>query len=212
MLVALTLLVLNADISVTASPAVATPTGAVLAPAALPAGALALYGLVGAPEVGAGYRQGFAALEFEAKALFNYLELSGLIDAGLRVPLIRRDKLLIAPIAGLGLKLNSGARFYNGANFASVSLRPRIGAVLSYAASETAAFIATLDLPWAISLGVAGHQVTPTLGIGGEFYVGRNLSLLAMGQLGFDFFKEPLGVPQARVAWGVRLGIGWRLF
>ncbi len=37
------------------------------APAALPAGTMALYGQIGAPDVGAGYRQGFDGLEIEAK-------------------------------------------------------------------------------------------------------------------------------------------------
>ena len=45
-------------------------TGGVMAPASLPAGTNALYGFVGAPELGVGYRQGFGLVEFEARGVF----------------------------------------------------------------------------------------------------------------------------------------------
>src|SRR4051812_11166366 len=37
--------------------------GGVVAPAALPAGAMSVYALLGAPELGGGFRQGFSMLE-----------------------------------------------------------------------------------------------------------------------------------------------------
>src|SRR5689334_19489007 len=49
--------------------------GAVFAPALMPRGSMSVYGMVGAPELGAGYRQGFKWAELEVRALINYLTL-----------------------------------------------------------------------------------------------------------------------------------------
>ncbi len=171
--------------------------GGAMAPAALPAGTMAFWGLLGAPDLGVGYRQGFSAFELEAKATFNYLELSAVFEAGVRVPVFRRNRLQVAPTAGVGLQFNSGSTYYDPANFASVALRPRLGAVASYELSDTVQALALVDVPWAISLNVV---------------LGNRFSLLTLGQLGFDVLKAPLGVTQARAAWAIRLGVGYRLF
>lgn len=188
--------------------------GGVSAPAVLPAGAIAFYGLLGAPDVGGGYRQGFGPVELEARALFNYLELSALLEAGVRIPVFKNaaETLAIAPAAAIGLKLDSGARYYDRANFAYVGLRLRAAVNASLKLTDTIVGVAQLEVPWAIAMGKAGHQVTPLLGAGAEFHLGDRLSLMASVHGGFDVIKEPLGVPQTRAAWAIRLGVGYRLF
>lgn len=187
-------------------------TGGVLAPAFLPAGTNALYGFVGAPDVGVGYRQGFGLVEFDARAAFNLFEVSTVIEAGLKFGVYEDAKLRLAPTVALGLELNAGARYFDRANFGFVGLRPKVGFNASYAFSELVSGIAQLEVPWAIALTVQGFQVTPLLGAGAEFHLGGPWSLLVSAHVGFDATKEPLGVPQYRVAGAGRLGLGYRLF
>ncbi|MCA2976828.1 MAG: hypothetical protein INH41_25995 [Myxococcaceae bacterium] len=193
------------------SPA-AADRGAGLSPAALAPGSLAFSAFIGAPEVGAGYRQGFSVLEFEALARFNYLELSGVAEAGVRLQAWKSERARIAPTLSLGLKLNSGARVFDPSNFAAVGLRPRLGVVASISASEVVQVVLTAEVPWAIALNVSGFQLTPVAGAGVEVMLSPTLSLLALGQGGVDVIKEPLGVPVVRPAWGLRLGVGYRVF
>ncbi len=197
------------------APATSAPSaqiGAVAAPAALPAGALAFYGLLGAPEVGGGFRQGFAALELEARALFNYLTVSFLLEGGAKVGLLRVGRVTVAPGLAVGFVGATGTRYYDRANFPHLGLRPRVSATASYAFSEAVVGLALLDVPWTIALNVQGFELTPTVGAGAEFHVGGRLSILATAHLGLDAIKEPLGVTQLRPAWGVRLGVGYRAF
>ncbi|MBE2253438.1 MAG: hypothetical protein IAE78_28175 [Myxococcus sp.] len=186
--------------------------GAAVAPAAMPAGTIGFWGTLGAPDVALGYRQGFSAIEFEAQARFHYLELSSTVEAGIRLASWKSGRAMLAPTFSLGLKLNSGARAFDPYNFAFVALRPRLGGVLSLQVSEVAQVVVTAEVPWAIAMNVTGYQVTPTVGGGAEFQLNQKLSLVAVGLLGVDVIKEPLGVPVARLAWGVRLGVGYRLF
>jgi hypothetical protein len=186
--------------------------GAVVAPAALPPGTLALYGLVGAPEVGAGYRQGIGGVELEAKALFNLFELSGLFEGGIKVPALRTERLTVAPGAAVGATLNSGSKYFDGGNFGHLGLRLRGSLNLSYAFSELLQGVAQLEMPLTIPLTVQGISFTTLLGAGAEFNVGGNVSVLGTAHLGVGVVKEPLGVPQTRAAWGIRLGVGYRLF
>ncbi len=187
-------------------------TGGVLAPASLPAGTNALYGFVGAPEVGVGYRQGFGFIELEARGVFNIFKVSILAEVGLKFAVFQADRFRLAPTVALGLELNSGARYFDRFNFGFLGLRPRIGANASYAFTETISGVAQLELPVSIAMTVQGFQVTPLLGAGAEFHLGGSFSLLLTGHIGFDATREPLGVTQFRPAWAARLGIGYRLF
>ena len=187
-------------------------TGGVMAPASLPAGTNALYGFVGAPEVGAGYRQGFGLVEFEARGLFNIFEVSLIGEVGVKFGVLQRDKLRLAPTVALGLELNSGARYFDRFNFGFLGLRPRVGLNASYDFTDTISGVAQFELPLSIGLTVSGFQVTPLLGAGAEFHLGGSFSLLISGHAGFDATREPLGVTQYRPAWAARLGIGYRLF
>ncbi len=188
-------------------------TGGVMAPASLPAGTNALYGFVGAPDVGVGYRQGFGLVEFEARGLFNIFEVSVLGEVGFKFGVFQADKLRLAPGIALGLELNSGARYIDPFNFGFLGLRPRLALNASYDFTQTISGIAQFELPVAIALTVSGFQVTPLLGAGAEFHLGSNLSLLVSAHLGFDATKGKDDVdPHYRVAWAGRLGIGYRLF
>jgi hypothetical protein len=186
--------------------------GGVVAPAALPPGSLALYGIVGAPDLGVGYRQGIAGIELEGKALFNLFELSGLVELGVKLAVYRGERLALAPGVALGLKANSGSRYFDQANFAYFGLRPRLSLNATYAFSDLVEGVAQLEVPLAIPLTAQGIQFTPMVGAGAEVHLGDKLSLLGTAHVGFDVIKEPLGVTQTRAAWAIRLGVGYRLF
>jgi hypothetical protein len=186
-------------------------TGGVFAPASLPAGSNALYGFVGAPDLGVGYRQGFGAVEFEARALFNLFEVSAIAEVGLKLAVYEQDKLKIAPGLALGFEFDAGARYIDRYNFAFVGVRPRLSAVASYAFSETISGLIMAEVPVSIAF-AQGFQITPLVGAGAEFHLGGSFSLLVSGHGGFDATREPLGVTQLRGAWAARLGIGYRLF
>jgi hypothetical protein len=186
--------------------------GGVVAPAALPSGTNALYGFVGAPEVGVGYRQGFGFAEFEARAQFNVFHVSGVADVGARFGVFEREKLRLAPTLGLGIEFNAGAKYFDTANFAFIGLRPRVGLNASYAFTDTVSGIAQLEVPWSIALTVQGFEVAPLLGAGAEIHLGGGFSLLVSAHVGMDAIKEPLGVTQVRAAWAARLGVGYRIF
>ncbi len=186
--------------------------GASVAPAALPPASLALYGQLGAPDVTLGYRQGFSLLEFEARGVFNYLDLSFFADAGVRVPLFRFDRWLVAPGASLGLKWNSGNRYFDRLTFSGWSLRPRATMAASYLLQDTIQLIGTIEVPLALSFDLRAYQLTPTASGGAEFHLGSRISLSVLATIGADTLREPLGQPQTRLAWGLRLGVGYRLF
>lgn len=192
------------------------PMGGVTSPAALPAGTLALYGLVGAPDVIAGYRQGFNVannpFELEVKALFNYLQVSFKLEVGAKLAVYRTERLSFAPGLAVGFVPNTGAKYFDTSNFGFVGLQLRPNATLTYLLADIVQGIAMLELPWTIALGQLGFQLAPLFGLGAEFQVGPKLTLIATGHIGVDTIKEPLGVAQVRVAWGVRLGLGYRVF
>lgn len=207
---ALALLLAQADVpNLSASSRV---MGGVAAPASLPAGTNALFGYVGAPEVGVGYRQGFGLVELDARAAFNLFEVSFLGDVGVKVALLERDKLRLALPVGLGVEFDSGARYFDAYNFAFIGLRPRVGLNASYAFSDTIAGFAQLEVPLSIALSVQGFQLTPLVGAGAEFHLGGGFSLAVSAHVGVDATREPLGVTQVRPAWAARLGVGYRLF
>lgn len=187
--------------------------GAVVAPAELPEGAMALYGYAGAPEVGVGFRQGLGGFELEARARFNWFQASGVLEVVGRKQVWTRGALALAPTLGLGLVLNSGARYLEDVNESGVLLRVSPGAVASYRLSETVAALGLVDLPFDVGLSPKGARRFQALGGGGaEVYVGSDLTLSAVGQLGVETFKRHQGNPDTGLGWAVRLGLGARLF
>jgi len=212
MITPLLLSLLAADANVTAR-AFSTPAlGGTVAPAALGPGTIAVYGELGAPDLAVGYRQGFDALEVEARLSFNIFEVSSLLQAGAKVGLVREGPLQVAAGAMLGLKANTGATYFDLGNFASWALRPAVLGVLSYDLSEILAAVARVELPLAVSMNVHGLVFTPTIALGGEVLLGQGISLLVLGRLGLDAREGPSGYSQARVAWGLQLGVGYRVF
>lgn len=189
------------------------PFGAVVAPAALPDGATALYGYAGAPEVGAGFRQGIVGFELEARARFNWFQVSGVLEVVGRRQVWTRGPLAVAPSLGLGLVLNSGATGLDEDNFSGVLLRLSPGAVASYRLAEPLALVGQVDLPFDLGLSPTGARRFQALAGGGaEVYVGSDLTLSAVGQLGVETFKEQRGVADTRLGWALRVGLGVRLF
>jgi hypothetical protein len=187
--------------------------GAVIAPAALPSGASAAYGFLGIQEIGAGYRQGTGGVEFEARATFNYLLLSAGAEVAAKYAAFRSDRIEVAPVLGFGLGLDTGARYFDKANFSYFALRPRIGAVSTFKVTDTLVALATIDVPWAFSVNPTGGTHTrPMAGGGVEVYLGSDMTALVLGQLGVDAIKEPLGVTQVRLGYQLMLGLGFRLF
>lgn len=191
-----------------------TEVGAVIAPAIMPRGSMALYALLGAPDVGGGFRQGFELAELEVKLWFNYLQASALLEVGGKMSLYRKGVLEFVPNIAVGIEGNSGSRYYDKANYAYVAVRPRVGLITGIRFSETATGLFTIDVPWSIALtnGGAGGHFNPSMGFGAELNLGGSLSGMLLGSLGMDLIKEPLGVTQVRPYWAVRLGIGYRLF
>jgi hypothetical protein len=186
--------------------------GGAIAPAALGPGTIALYGLVGAPELAVGYRQGFSALEIEARFSFDLFEVAGLLELGAKVRVYEQGRLQLAIGGNLGLGANSGSTYADLGNFASWTLRPAAVGVLSYEASDIVALFSRLELPLAVSLDVHGLDFRPTLAVGGEVLLGQGVSLVVLGRLGLDAREDPHTLRSARAAWGIQLGVGYRVF
>jgi hypothetical protein len=188
-------------------------SGAVVAPAALPGGSTALYGYAGAPEVGVGFRQGILGFELEARARFNWFQVSGALEVVGRRQVWERGPLALAPTLGLGLVLNSGATYLDEDNFSGVLLRLSPGLVASYGLTETVSAVGLVELPLDLGLSPTGDRRFQALAGGGaEVYVGSDLTLAALGQLGVESFKERGGASDTRLGWAVRAGLGVRLF
>ncbi|WP_224246369.1 hypothetical protein [Hyalangium gracile] len=187
--------------------------GTVLSPAALPEGSSALYGYVGVPEMGAGYRQGIAGFELEGRARLDYFRLSGIFEAGARRAVLREGAATMAPTLSLGLVLNSGSAYLDADNFGGVLLRVTPGMVVSWKVGETVALVGLLNVPIDIGLDPTGARRLQALtGGGAEVYLGSGISLLAAGQLGVETFKAPRESAVTRLGYQVQLGIGTRLF
>lgn len=187
--------------------------GTMVVPAALPEGATSLYGYVGAPEMGAGFRQGLGPLELEARARLDYFRLAGIFEVGARRAVVSQGPATFAPTLGLGLVLNSGSAYLDADNFGGVLLRLTPGLVVSWRVAETVAVVGLLDLPVDLGLGPTGARRFQALtGGGAEFYLGSDITLLTAGQLGVENFKAPDLPAQTRLGYQVRLGIGTRLF
>ncbi len=187
--------------------------GTVVAPVTMPDGVTALYGYVGVPEMGAGFRQGIVGFELEARARLDYFRLAGIFEGGVRRQVLERGPLTLAPTLSLGLVLNSGTAYLDADNFSGVLLRLSPGLVAGWRAAETVMVVGLVDVPIDIGLSPSGaRRVQALAGGGAELYLAQGWSLLATGQLGVEHFKEPLRPAQTRLGYHVRLGVGTRLF
>jgi hypothetical protein len=187
--------------------------GAVVAPAAMPDGATAVAGWVGVPEVGATYRQGIGGWELGVKARFDYLRLAVAGEAVARRQVWTNGTWAVAPELGLGVMGDTGSRYFDEKNFPGLFLRVAPGLVATWRVAETVAVVGLVEAPWDLGLNPSGTwRFKPMGGGGAEIYLGEDLSVLAVGELGADIFKELRGVPRTRLGYGVRLGLGVRLF
>lgn len=189
------------------------PLGAVVAPATLPDGTTAVYGYVGAPELGVGFRQGISGFELEARGRLQWFQLSAAFELAVRRKVYEQGVLSLAPSLGLGVVLNSGATYMDEDNFSGVLLRVAPGLVAGYRVADTVSLLGLVDLPLDIGLSRDKARRFQALGGGGvEVYLGSNLSVLAAGQVGIETFRERVGAGETRLGWAGRLGLGARLF
>jgi hypothetical protein len=187
--------------------------GAVMAPAALPDGATALSGWVGVPEVGVAFRQGIGGWEIGARGRFDYLRLAVTAEGVARRRLWTNGTLSVAPELSLGVTGNTGSRYFDEQNLQGWFLRVDPGVVASWRVAETVSVVGLVEVPYDLGLSPTGTwRMKPLAGGGAEIYLGEDLSLVAVGELGVDMFKELRGVTQTRLGYGVRLGLGVRLF
>lgn len=187
--------------------------GAVLMPPAMPAGSTAAYGFIGLQEVGGGYRQGLRLFELEARGRFNYFHLSIAVDGVLKYRLIQRERLEVAPTIAVGLGFNSGAQYIDVRNFNGLFLHLEPGVTAAYRIHDTLRGFALLNVPVDIGLAPAGgYRFMGLVGGGVEFYLGEDLSVMAMGALGPDVMRQPNGFAQFRAGYSVKLGVGYRIF
>ncbi len=187
--------------------------GAMVAPVALPDGATALSGWVGVPEVGAAYRQGSGGWELGARARFDYLRLAVTAEGVARKQVWTDGTWAVAPELGLGVTANTGSRYFDERNLEGWFLRLNPALLASWRAAETVTVLGLVEVPYELGLSPSGTwRITPMAGGGAEVYLGEDLSLSAVGELGVDAFKELRGMPRTRLGYGVRLGLGVRLF
>ena len=187
--------------------------GAVVGPATLPAGATAAYAFIGLPEVGAGFRQGLGFGEWEARARVDYLTLSATGEVVGKYSLYHWGKLDYGPFLGAGVTLSSGARYFDANAFTFAGVRLLGGVALSYRVLDTLQILARLDVPvdWPIGTG-GGGRIRALAGGGVELYLSDDVTATALGQLGMDWSKQPLGVTVGRLGYQLVLGVGIRLF
>lgn len=187
--------------------------GAVVAPVTLPDGSTSLYGFMGAPELGVGFRQGISGFELEARGRMQWLQLSASFELAVRRKVLEDGPLSLAPVLGLGLVLNSGATYMDEDNFSGVLLRVAPGLVAGWRVADTVMVLGLVDLPLDLGLGRTRQRRFQALGGGGvEFYLGEGISVLAAGQLGVEAYRRRPGEGEARLGYAVRLGLGTRLF
>src|ERR671918_3098015 len=98
--------------------------GSLVAPAALSAGSTAAYLFAGAPEIGAGFRQGLSGLELDVRVGFDYFAVAGALELSGRIPLAAAAPYQVAPALGVGMVFNSGAQWLDRDNFAYNGVRP----------------------------------------------------------------------------------------
>jgi hypothetical protein len=187
--------------------------GSLLAPAALSAGSTAAYVFAGAPEVGAGFRQGLPGVELDVRVGFDYFAVAGAFELSGRIPLAAAAPFQVAPELAVGMVFNSGATWLDRDNFAYNGVRVSPALRIGRQLGETAAVLGELTLPLDLPISQeGGYRFRPLVGAGGEVYLGQDISAGALAQVGADVLKAPLAALQTRFAFAVRLGIGYRFF
>ena len=186
--------------------------GALAYPATLKSGQLAVSGFIGAPFVGAGFRQGIGGIELGGLFEVDTLRLGTSVEGLVKVPVFQKNQWQGALGLGLGGIAQSGARYFDTANVAFWGARTRIQAIVTHPIAETAGAVLQLDVPVTWSLPDARMwQISSLLGGGIEVYLGNSASGLLMGQVGATT-QHVDGKETTAFAWQVKWGVGWRLF
>lgn len=187
--------------------------GAVLAPAALPDGASAVSGWVGVPELGVAFRQGLSFGELGARARFDYLRLATTAELTARRQVWTEGAWAVAPELGLGVTGNPGSRYFDSRNTRGWFLRVNPAALVTRRVVETVSALGLVEVAYDQGLSSSIYwRVKPLVGAGAEIYIGEDLTLSLLGQVGVDVFHGASRVTEARVGYGARLGLGVRLF
>jgi len=140
----------------------------------------ALYGYVGVPEMGLGFRQGISGFELEARARLDYFRLAGIFDGGVRRQVLVRGDLSLAAALSLGLVLNSGSEYLDEDNFPSAMVRISPGAVAGWRVAETVTMVGLVDQPIDLGLSPSGARRFQALAGGGLVHVGREARVGSM--------------------------------
>lgn len=186
--------------------------GAVIAPAALPAGGASAWLTLGAPELAAGYRQGLGHFELGATARLDYLRLGVTLEASGRYLAIREHWLSLAPTLNLGLTGDTGATYFDEDNRAVLSARVHPGLLATATVTDIFEILVGFDAPMDFGLTTSNTRVKLLAGVGGELYVGSNVSLVLMVQGGAEGYTTRFGEQVWRPAIHARFGLGFRLF
>jgi hypothetical protein len=187
--------------------------GATLAPAALPDGGSAVSGWVGVPELGVAYRQGLSFAELGARLRFDYLRLATTAELTARRRVWTDGTWSVAPELGLGVTGNPGSRYFDSRNTRGWFLRVNPAAVITRPVVETVTALGLVEVAYDQGLSSSVYwRVKPLVGAGAEIYIGEDLTLSLLGQVGVDAFHGANRVTEARVGYGARLGLGVRLF
>ncbi|MBM7117754.1 hypothetical protein [Archangium primigenium] len=188
--------------------------GAMLAPATLPEGGSAVSAWVGVPELGVAYRQGLLpGWEMGARARFDYLRLSTTAEVTSRVRVWTSGDWTLAPELGLGVTGNPGSRYFDTRNVRGWFLRVNPALVATYSVTETVTALGQVEVAYDQGLSTSSYwRVKPLGGVGAEVYIGEDLTLSLLGQLGVDVFHGASRITETQLGYGVRLGLGLRLF
>lgn len=187
------------------------PMGAMLVPAALPSGASSVWLSLGAPELAVGYRQGFGAFEFGATAELDYLRLGVAGELSGRVRAFEERWFTLAPSLGVGMSASTGATYYDPDNFAAVSFRVNPGLAAIARLAETFSALVNFEAPMDFALTSDDRRIQVLGGLGGELYVGNEVSLAVLVQGGAEG-STGRGSMRWSPAFQVRFGLGLRLF
>ncbi|WP_095980536.1 hypothetical protein [Melittangium boletus] len=188
--------------------------GAMVAPATLPEGGSAISGWVGVPELGVAYRQGLLpGWEIGARARFDYLRLATTAEVTTRLRVWTDGAWTLAPELGVGVTANPGSRYFDTQNVRGWFLRINPALVGTYQVTETVTALGQVEVAYDQGLSTSSHwRVKPLAGAGAEIYIGEDLTLSLLGQLGVDVFQGASRLTQTQLGYGLRLGLGMRLF
>jgi hypothetical protein len=123
------------------------------------------------------------------------------------------ETLALAPFIGVGFVHDTGSRWVTQQNFQYTGIRALAGLIGTVRLGDVATAVGELDLPLDLTLSPThGTRFAPLTGGGLELKLTSEITALLMGQIGFNYSREPLGIAQWGFGYQVRFGLGFRLF